>query len=108
MNEKLRRFWRITMMYRGSETVIGEIPTTHITETSLQALMRMVFAKNTLTDEDIVRCHLRANVKEHSNLLDLHEARSQDPISFMVSDGSNWVHAIVIRPEDQHASPQSK
>jgi hypothetical protein len=103
-----RRFWRVTMMYRGSETLIGEIPTTHITEERLQQLMRMVFAKHTLTDQEIVACHLRSNVKQHRNLLTVQEYRSRDPISFMVCDGSNWVHAIVVRPEDQDASPQSE
>jgi hypothetical protein len=96
------------MMYRGTETLIGEVPTTHITEERLQALMRMVFAKYTLTDEEIVGCHLRANVKQHHDLLAVHQYRSQDPISFMVGNGSNWVHAIVVRPEDQDASLQSE
>ncbi len=96
------------MMYHGSETLISEVPTTHITEQGLQTLMRMVFAKHTLTDEEIVGCHLRANVKRHRDLLTVHGYRSQDPISFMVGNGSNWVHAIVVRPEDQDASPQSQ
>ena len=97
MSKEVPRFWRITMMYHGSDRLIGEIPITHITVGRLQSLMRMVFAKHTLTDEEIVRCHLRANVKRHCDLLTIHEYRSHDPISFMVGDGSNWVHAIVVR-----------
>jgi hypothetical protein len=108
MSEQRRRFWRITMMYHGTETLIGEVPTPHITEERLQALMRMVFAKHTLTDEEIVGCRLRPNVKQHRNLLAVHRYRSQDPISFMVGDGSNWVHAIVVRPKNQDAALQSE
>jgi hypothetical protein len=99
---KLRkRFWRISLLFHGVESVIGEVPITHITETSLLELLKMLFAKHTLTDEEILACQLRANVKRHRNLIRIQESRSQDPISFMISDGSNWVNAIVVRPEDE-------
>jgi hypothetical protein len=100
MKAKRQRFWRITMLYRGKETLIADVPTTHITEERLLTLMKMVFAKYTLTDREIVGCHLRTKVKGHRNLLRVQPFQSQDPISFMVCDGSNWVHAIVVRPED--------
>ena len=104
MSKQQRRFWRITLYRRGKEQVIDEVPTTHISEERIRSLLKMLFAKHTLTDEEIVVAHLRANVKRHRNLMTVHEFRSQDPISFMVSDGSNWVHAIVVRPEDREAS----
>ena len=30
MSKQLRRFWRITMMYRGNETLIGEVSTIRV------------------------------------------------------------------------------
>ena len=87
--------------------MIDEVPTTHITEERMRSLLKMLFAKHTLSDREIVVSHLRANVKRHRNLMAVHEFCSQDPISFMVTDGSNWVHAIVGRPDDQEVSRTS-
>ena len=98
MNKKQQRFWKITLHKRGKETQIAEIPTTHITTEQVKRLLKTLFAKHTLTDDEIVACHLRGNVKWHRNLMEVREFCSQDPISFMVSDGSNWVHAIVVIP----------
>lgn len=107
MSAQRRRFWRITMMYHGTETLIADVPTTHITEQRLKAVIKMVFAKHTLTDEEILDCHLRSNVRRHRDLLTVEEHTSQDPISFVLGDGSNWVHAIVVRPQDQDAPRKS-
>ncbi len=102
MATKPSRNWCITLMHRGKETLIADIPTTHISEERIKALMQMVYAKYSLTDEEIACCHLRGNVKRHRNLLKIVEYREEDPIKFMLAYGSTWVHAIVVRPGDKH------
>jgi hypothetical protein len=104
MKKQGRRCWRITLLKRGQERLIDEIPTTHITVGGIQLLLKMLFAKYTLSDTEIVETHLRGNVKRHHDHLHVQEFRSHDPISMMISDGSNWVHAIVVCPEDRGAS----
>ena len=96
------RYWRITLMYRGKEDHIADIPITHITNEQLRTLMRMLFAKRTLTDQEIVRSHLRKSIKRHSNLLNIVDYFSEDLTKYTLSDGSNWVDSVVVRPEDQH------
>jgi hypothetical protein len=105
MAKRSGRFWRITVMYHGKEQVIEELPTTHITPSGLVDAMKMLFAKYTLTDQEIVLSQLRRNVKRHRNLINVQLYNNQDPISYMIGDGSNWVLAIVVRPEDQKSAP---
>ena len=84
------------MLLKGEDRVIAEIPTTHITEGQVERLITTLFAVHTLTDDEIVDSHVRANTKQYRNLLSVQWHRSQPPISVIVSDGSNWVHAGVI------------
>ena len=101
-SKRPERIWCVTFMQRGKETHIADIPTTHITEGSLMSLMQMIYAKHSLTDEEIVCCNLRANMRKYRPLLKITAYRSQDPISFRIASGGTWVHAIVVRPGDTH------
>ncbi|MFM9965148.1 MAG: hypothetical protein ACKV2Q_28455 [Planctomycetaceae bacterium] len=108
MKKQRRRFWRISLYKHGNDEVVAEIPTTHITERRVIALLKMLYAKHWLTNEEIVVSHLRGNVKRHRSMMSVDEFRSQDPISFWIHNGSGSVHAIVVRPEDQEASQTSE
>jgi hypothetical protein len=101
MKKKKGRFWRITMMNRHKESVLAEIPTTHITEGQLITLLKTLYSKHFLTDNEIVDSHVRKNTNRYRNLIPVHPYHSHDPISYMLPSGGDWVHAIVVRPEDQ-------
>ncbi len=107
MKMQRSRFWRITLYKHGNEEVVDEIPTTHISEQRVIALLKMLYAKHWLTDEEIVVSHLRGNVKRHRSMMSVDEFRSEDPISFLIHGGSGWVHAIVVRLEDHEVSKSS-
>jgi hypothetical protein len=100
MKKKKGRFWRISMMMRHKESVVAEIPTTHITKGQLITLLKTLYAKHFLTDDETVDSHVRKNTKRYRNLIPLHSYLSQDPISYKLPSGGDWVHAIVVRPED--------
>lgn len=102
MARKSQRIWCVTLMHRGKESHIADIPTTHITDDGLMSLMKMIYAKHSLTDEEIVGCNLRGNVKNYRPLLKIDVHNSQDPISYMLASGGTCVHAIVVRPGDAH------
>lgn len=69
------RIWCVTLRYVGTETHVADIPTTHIGEERLKDLMRMIYAKYILSDDEIVRCFLKGAVKKHRDLLTVHEYR---------------------------------
>lgn len=100
MSKKNSRFWRITLMKQHMESVVAEIPTTHITDRKLVALLKMLFVKHFLTDEEAVAAHLCKTTKRYRNLIPVQAHHSQDPISYMLPSGGDWIHAIVVRPED--------
>ena len=93
-----KRFWLITKYRNGEETVVARIPTTHISERGIQELIATLYA-HWLTQEEIVRSHLRANVKEYHNHLEIRHYRAQDPISLDIGY-SAYIHALVVRPGD--------
>src|SRR5438874_12941731 len=101
MKGKKHRFWRITMMKRHEESVVAEIPTSHITEGQLITLLKTLYAKHFLTDTETVDSHVRKKTKRYRNLIPVHSYLSQDPISYVLPSGGDWVHAIVCWPEDQ-------
>ena len=101
MKKKGGRFWRITMMKHHNESIVAEIPTTQITQGELKTLLKTLYAKHFLTDDEIVDSHVRKNTKRYRNLIPLHSNHSQDPISYFLPSGGDCVHAIVVRPEDQ-------
>ncbi len=106
MKHASKRFWRITLIDRGNDTVIGEIPTTHITSERIIGLMKMVYAKYFLTPEEIVKSHLRGNTKDHYDHFRVMRFESEDPISYWIPCGSSGVRAVIVRPEDQEQTPR--
>jgi hypothetical protein len=97
-----RRFWRISRHRPGEDAVVAKIPTTHITMDRLRNLLRTLYAKLCLTEEEIVCAHIRANVKEANDSLAVREYPShdpRDPVWLQIGYGFH-IHAVVVRPGD--------
>jgi hypothetical protein len=97
-HKRQKRFWLVTKYERGKETIVARIPTTHISDRGIQELIAMLYA-HWLTEEDIVRSHLRPNVKEYYNHLGVRHQRTRDPISINIGYSLS-VRAAVVRPGD--------
>ena len=95
-----KQFWRITVCDRGEDRVVAEIPITHTTENKVIDLLRMLFAKHWLNDDEITAAHLRANVSGYRGIA-VYADHSKDPNSISLFCGSSGVHAIIVRPEDE-------
>ena len=93
--KKTERIWRVTMMHGSNETHIADIPTTHITEDRLKALMQTVYAKHCLNVEETVCFFLKGTVKKHFDRMKIEPYNSRVPISYLIAGGSSWVYAIV-------------
>lgn len=70
------------------------VPAGRITEGKLEELLRVLTAKYSLRDEEIIPCFLKKNMKGRSVLLDVH--RSFKPIAY--SCGVNpYSHARIVK-----------
>lgn len=91
--------WRVThFQSEGPPTLIATIPATHTTEAYIVELLRMLYAKEYLTTDEIVESHLRRNTKKFVDNFQVTRTNSSREISFTVRGrkGTSSFHARVI------------
>jgi hypothetical protein len=98
--KKPKRFWKIILIKPGGyDEVIAKIPFTHITKERLVALLETLLVKHFLKDDEIVRAHLKRNVKGHCqpySYVASHGQASDRAFTHWFAIGSSGTHATLI------------
>lgn len=101
--DKQNTKWRIKANHDHKLWVVAEIPCKHTSEGLITKLIQMLYAKLSLTDDEIVASHLRRGRRGHRDHFPVHKMQSQDDsYSLIVSEGSTFVSASIVRPESSN------
>ena len=80
-------------LYDGTELLFEHrLPEGQITKARLEELLRVLVAKNSLTDDEIVAAHLKRNVRGYKPLLEVRQDPGVQRFQLMCGEG---VHAVV-------------
>ncbi len=89
------RFWRIELEEGMKKLSSMIVPTGQITEKNLEELMRTLFAKHILNDEEILSTLCRKNTKRYEGLINIKrfsEKNSQNMVRINYSAQSSGIY----------------